>query len=286
MKSASTTCLRSIALITGVCCVSMALSAQTKSGADTTGAKRVRLVLRTDPQFDTLVRQRLPDVAASSRYQLMKATSVVVVNDTPFIVNAVTLKWFITQADGKENFVYSCICPEPAGRILLPGRRWALLPSHIALVSPLGHTEEGVVAGHAVNASLMDSAYAPSSSALEVLGAQKLVVKIDGIVFDNDVVVGTDTFGLLEKFECERNGAIEEAQSLRVLMDNPNALAQRLNSDAALRDDTTTYGACTMSRAREARRLLDVQESGGTSAVNAAIQRLANARAVSLRHAQ
>jgi hypothetical protein len=274
-------------LLAALCCTAIAMSAQTIVPAGPGAPNRVHLIFGTEASFDTLVSQHLPDIAASPHFQAMKATSVVVANDTPFAVRAIALKWVVTQADGTEATSYTCICPEPAGRVLLPGRRAALLPSHVALASPLAHAEEGAVAGHAVNAALMNSVFTNVHAGIapDVLSAQKIGVTIDAIVFGNGVVAGPDTFGLQEKFVCERNGAIAEAQSLGSLVGSPDALRQQLNSDAAVRNNAA-LGACTMSRAREARRLLDLQETRGEKALITAIQQLENVPALSLHRAK
>src|SRR5215831_3469821 len=139
MKSACKFALLSAVVLAGLVCTAIAVPAQTRTLANPLVSSRVNLILGTEPSFDTFVSNHLPDVAASPHYSSMKATSVVVTNDTPFAVRAIALRWVITQADGTETSSYSCLCPEPAGNTFLPGRRAALLPSHIALVSPLGH---------------------------------------------------------------------------------------------------------------------------------------------------
>jgi hypothetical protein len=270
-----------VPLIAVLYCAQLTASAQTIVQANPPSANRVRLVMGTDPQFDSLIQQRLPEIAASARYQLIKKTSVVVVNDTAFKVKAMALKWWVTQADGTQTVSYSCVCPPPLGKVFLPGRLPALLPSHVALVSPLGHAEDSITASRAASASALDAAYVNGGSVPAVLGAQQLKVAIDSIVFGNDSVVGSDSFGLLDKFTCERNGAIAEAQSLVPLTKDPTALTRQLNTDAALSGTSATI-PCGLGRASEARRLLQLQQSGHSKAVSVAIQTLAGARQVSL----
>jgi hypothetical protein len=283
MKGKSKIVLFSVVLLAGLGCTATAVSAQTRTLANPLIPSRVKLILGTESGFDALVNKHLPDVAASPHYPSMKATSVLISNETPFAVRAIALRWTITQADGTERSSYSCICPEPAGNALLPGRRAALLPSHIALASPRGHSEEGAVAGHAANASLLESAFAkmPADPASDVLSAQKISVTIDAIVFGSGMVRGPDTFGLQQKLACERNGAVEEAQALAPFLGNSSALTQKLTDDAATAD-TAYLGGCAMARAREARRLLDLQADRGAEAVGAAIQQLSHAPAHSL----
>jgi len=282
MKSANMARFRSIVVLIAILyCAQLAASAQTIVPANSPGVNRVRLVMGKDPQFDSLVRQRLPEIAASARYQLIKNTSVVVVNDTAFKVKAMALKWFVTQSDGTQTVSYSCVCPQPLGHVFLPGRLPALLPSQIAVVSPLGHAEESIAVSRAANASALDAAYVNGASAPAILGAQQLTVVIDSIVFGNDSVVGTDSFDLLDKLACERNGAIAEAQSLLPLANNPAALTRQLNADTALSGSPTST-TCALGRASEARRLLQLQQSGHTKAVLLAIQNLTGARQVSL----
>lgn len=248
---------------------SQALDRRTDSGG---GSSRVHLIVPIDLQFDGLVRAHFPSVANSAEYAPIKLTSVIVANDTPFEISAITVVWNIVNSDGTQNTLYTVVSPPAIGSKLLPSRKAVLEPNEFSLVSPIAHEEENSVGGQAISSAHVidayvhaDSKYSNSPLLSSLLAAKTINARIDGIVFSSGAVAGRDNYGLFQKFTCERNGVIGEASRIKDALEQGEPVERILETDvaaglAAGPHDTT----CQDSMGRTASHLLTLLRTQGT----------------------
>ena len=253
-------------------------------------SQRVHLISASNPQFDALLQEHFPAIAASAQYETIKATSVIVANDTRFRIKAFTLRWTVVHQDGSRETSYTMAFPEVRIGNLLPGRDTVLEPNHFGLASPVTHLEETSMASRATSRShvsdvyaSLDNQYSNADLITSLLAAKEIQVTIDGLVFGTGVFVGKDKYGLLPKFTCERNGAIDEALAVKTSIEHGESVQATLERDIATGlTSVEPDESCLTARGREASRLLELLRRKGSSHLEQAVARLSQAQRITL----
>lgn len=278
------------AFLTTFTILSLAATAGQVSQANPTSSRRVHLILPGEPAFENTLREHFSELVASSRYAAIKATSVIIENDTQFNVKAFALRWSITRGDGARQAIFTSQFADSLTSNLIPGRESVLQSNSFGLASPLAQVEEQGTAIRPARLTRMTDAYADmdpqfSHSTLlrDLMDAKEIEVTIDGIVFGNGVFVGEDRYGLWDKFTCEHNGALDEAAFIRNIMARGDAVQPVLERDiaAGISQLPPDHG-CVASRGREASRLLELLQKRGMRQLEEALVLVSKGQHVTL----
>ncbi len=251
-----------------------------QSQTSSNGSRPFRLVLSSDADFDQLLRQHFAGILGSDMYSLIRATTVLVSNETNVPVRAFTVSWTLDNPDGSRESLYTTVFPDSKHSHLLPGVDPALGAARYGLISPFAHVEEdGREVPEVSSLQRYLDSYADigsSSSQRSILSklaaAKQITVELDGAVFSNGTFIGRDTFGLWQKFTCEHNGAIQEAISLGRVIGQGDSPRNTLERDATLSlAPPNPDSGCLAARGREAARLLEVLQKNGANRLEQAV---------------
>jgi hypothetical protein len=273
-----------VAALAGITMAIQAGTSHTPSNGSRT--PRVYLVYGSEGRFDDLVEQHFPGLTSSPQYPLIRSTSVLAIDDDAPRIKAMTIKWTILNQDGTSTTRFSVLFPDPQGRSVVPGTLDVAVPGGAALVSPVVHEQEIPAGSAAARVAHLDAVYSQPDVVSPLLTARSVEAKIDGIVFGNGVFVGKDEFGLLAKYTCERNGAIDEALSLLSALGDSQGTYALLTRDFVRskqpQDPTAADLPCAEARGREAARLLYLFEHRGETTFDAVVSQISAQRRANL----
>lgn len=237
-----------------------------------TNSARVSAVRPNNSLYDSYLALGFGHASANSQFASLRPESLIVHNNTAFEVKAVVIKWTFSLGNGKTVTVFHPIFPEPqlGG---LPGNRSALQPGQMLLVSPFADLQESSSNSEQerfISKTVTDPGWSQVANGVSVVGT------IDSIIFINGTFTGNDEFGMVTKYACERNGAIEEANAIYQMTQNGDLLMQQLNNDVRT-NMSQQQAPCALAKAHAAIRFASLYQKKGLPALQAKLQRIQSA---------
>jgi hypothetical protein len=240
-----------------------------------TNSPRVSAVRPNNPLYDSYLGIGFSHVAANSQFATLRPHSVIIRNNTAFEVKAVVIKWTFDLGNGKIVTVFHPIFPEPqlGG---LPGNLSVLHPEQTLLVSPFADVQESSSNNEQdrfISKTVTDTGWPQVANGVSVAGT------IDSIIFVNGTFTGKDEFGMANKYACERNGAIDEADAIYPMTRDGDLLMQQLNNDVSIYM-SQQQAPCALAKAHAAIRFASLYQKNGLPALQAKIQQILSAQKV------
>ena len=190
-----------------------ASSVSTKPGSateDATQAKSyvVRLLSPVDNQFDSTLESAYPGLGASSEFQALRQNTVLIANDSHQRIHGFVIKWTTQSEEGITRVAFAPYVRSAGHERLVTGGV-VLAPHEVRLLSP-----SFAFSQRQSPSSLLAQIRANLRSGTEtVIGSS-----LDGVIFEDRTLVGSDEFKLGDRFECERNAQHDEGYSMSLAL--------------------------------------------------------------------
>jgi hypothetical protein len=246
-------------------------------------SRELTLISPDDPQFETLLNANFPGLENLVGYQGMRPYLVLLRNDTPYAVSALTVEWDLQketsyQLRTRNVFIQKHFEPARETQPFVPGELRLLASNSINVSS----TEYARTRGAGAIAFFLSHGPPPVKNA-------HVVASIDAVIYADGKYVGPDRNHLLERFRAERDAEREEGASvLRVLSSNPTssdilaALQPNQQPGFTLNGSPTNDPGLLYTRElafnifQDSQSLLSVYRRGGIGALSARAAAMAN----------
>ncbi len=241
---------------------------------------RVNIVPPGSPTYDSIIESTFPKFKSNSAYQIVRASTIAILNNTPHNVKIIVIKWVITDSAGKTTVRYGQILPRPQTLVRLPGAAILLEPSQVALASPFGSI---------LPDSSTQSFEQFSRLSLEEPIREKWLVpitikaSIDSVIFGGGVIVGKDEYGMKLAFPCERSEMINAAQYLLSLRGNDSDIQSFFQANIKSDTDNKSVSSCTAAKRKVAMELQRIYQSSDVDQFYARMQEIAVSKQITLK---
>jgi len=231
--------------------------------------RRIELFRWNQASFEAAVDADYPGLRQLNDFQNIKPFIAVLRNDSTHGIKAYVVKWSVIESTGRRYERTRIPWMGAGSREALTGEQIVWKPGERRLVSP--SFDWGVSPSGIERRRKLLSALSKGPLATDAANALTVEISLDAVVYDDGVLSGPDKGNFCDRYECERNGELEEGAFVLSLLDlnlSDDEIVAQLNADIAkgqTQDGTDRANLLNAARGKEARIFLTVFNRNGRS---------------------
>jgi|HubBroStandDraft_4_1064222.scaffolds.fasta_scaffold35894_2 hypothetical protein len=277
----------SILIATGTIFLTCSVRAQVGVSLPLEQHRTLDLLRSNQPGFEIAVDVQFPGLHKLDGFQAIKPFLAMLHNMSGHGIKGYVVRWVIVGANGSTHELNGTFWAGTGGPEVLSGQEIVWKPGEFRLVSPLFNW--GVSSLDVQSRANLLSALVKDSLATDATNALSIDIFIDAVVYDDGIFSGPDSEDFYDRYECERNGALDEGIAVLNLIDR-NASEDEIVTQLKTaiekgqeKDGTDRTSLLEAARGREAQTLLGVFNQGGRIALRNLVQRVVSYNRTTLR---